>query len=112
MIFFARTIPQENMQTERVPLKNSTGEGFVVPLGAVNLVGVVARNGMVGCGAIDVRALERFGYPAARVRPSQGPSIGNVSDLLAGIIKEANEGAQRLGVREGMTGREALDLLS
>ncbi|MDH7509918.1 MAG: YunC family protein [Methanolinea sp.] len=100
------------MQTERVFLRNSAGEGFVVPLGPVNLVGVVARKGMVGCGAVDVAALEKFGYPAARVRPSTGPSIATIEDLLAGIVKEANSSAQGLGVREGMTGREALDLLS
>jgi len=63
------------MLTERVPLQNSIGEGFVIPLGPVNLVGVVARNGMVGCGAVDVAALEKFGYPAARVRPSTGTKI-------------------------------------
>jgi uncharacterized protein YunC (DUF1805 family) len=100
------------MLTERVPLQNSIGEGFVIPLGPVNLVGVVARNGMVGCGAVDVAALEKFGYPAARVRPSTGTKIENVSDLVSGLVKEANSSAQGLGVREGMTGREALDLLS
>jgi len=100
------------MLTERVPLQNSIGEGFVIPLGLVNLVGVVARNGMVGCGAVDVAALERFGYPAARVRPSTGGTIENVADILSGIVKEANGHAQGLGIREGMTGREALDLLS
>jgi len=100
------------MLTERVPLQNSIGEGFVIPLGPVNLVGVVARNGMVGCGAVDVAALEKFGYPAARVRPSRGTTIENVADLVSGLVKEANSSAQGLGVREGMTGREALDLLS
>lgn len=100
------------METERVPLRNSVGEGFVIPLGPVKLVGVVAKNGMVGCGAVDVAALERFGYPAARVRPSSGQSISSIGDLLAGIVKEANDSARRLGVREGMTGKEALDILS
>ncbi|MCQ8893477.1 MAG: YunC family protein [Methanolinea sp.] len=100
------------MKTERVPLRNAEANGFVVPLGPVNLVGVVAKNGMVGCGAIDVAALDRFGYPAARVRPSTGPSIATIDDLLAGIVKEANAAARRRGVGEGMTGREALDLLS
>jgi uncharacterized protein YunC (DUF1805 family) len=66
---------------------------------------------MVGCGAIDVMALDRFSYPAARVKPSQGTSIGTLDDLLAGIIKDANESAGKLGIKVGMTGREALDLL-
>jgi len=100
------------MLTERVPLQNSIGEGFVIPLGPVNLVGVVAKNGMVGCGAVDVAALGKFGYPAARVRPSKGTTIENVADIISGIVRETNSSAQGLGVREGMTGREALDLLS
>ncbi len=101
-----------SMQEERVLLRNSVGRGFVVPLGPVSLVGVVAAGGLVGCGAIDVAALEKFGYPAARVRPSSGSSVSTIADLLAGVVKETNEGAQRLGVAVGMTGKDALDLLS
>lgn len=95
-----------------VPLKHSLGKGFVIPLGSVSLVGVVAKNGMVGCGAIDVAALERFRYAAARVRPTRGPSVNGIEDLLVAEVKEANESARRLGILEGMTGRDALDLLS
>lgn len=84
----------------------------MIPLGPVNLVGVVTARGLVGCGAIDVAALEKFSYPAARVRPVSGPSISTVADLLAGLVKEANEGAKREGIVVGMTGKEALDLLS
>lgn len=100
------------MDIERVSLKNSDGEGFVIPAGPVNLVGVVAARGLVGCGAIDVAALEKFGYPAARVKPTSGQSIATVSDLLAGVVKEANAAAHKCGVTEGMSGKEALDLLS
>jgi len=100
------------MYEQHVPLRNGVGAGFVIPAGPVNLVGVVAARGLVGCGAIDVAALERFGYPAARVRPTQGPSVATIDDLMAGEVKEANTGASALGVRVGMSGREALDLLS
>ncbi len=100
------------MTEETVRLKNSEGIGFVIPLGAVNLVGVVAKKGMVGCGAIDVAALYNFNYPAARVRPVAGPSIATVGDILTGIIKESNPAAQALGISVGMTGKAALDLLS
>jgi uncharacterized protein YunC (DUF1805 family) len=100
------------MYRETVVLKNSAGSGFVIPLGPVNLVFVVARSGVVGCGALDVAALGNFGYPAARVRPVQSDSIRTLEDLLAGVIKEANQAAGELGVAAGMSGREALDLLS
>jgi len=61
--------------------------------------------------AFDVAALERFGYPAARVRPTGSGSIESLEDLLEGEVKDANGPAAALGVEVGMRGREALDLL-
>lgn len=112
MAFITKDIQIHSMHEERVLLRNSEGKGFVIALGSVNLVGVVAARGMVGCGAIDVAALDRFGYPAARVRPCSGPSISTVADLLGGIVKDANNAAQQLGIIPGMSGKEALDILS
>lgn len=83
----------------------------MIPLGPINLVDVVTDVGMVGCGAFDVAALNNFGYPAAKVRPSQGNSIATIDDLLQGIVKEVNPAAEKLGLKVGITGREALDLL-
>jgi uncharacterized protein YunC (DUF1805 family) len=67
--------------------------------------------GMVGCGVFDVAALNNFGYPAARVRPAQGSCIATIEDLLQGIVKEVNPAAEKLGLKVGQTGREALELL-
>jgi uncharacterized protein YunC (DUF1805 family) len=94
-----------------VELEGKSARGFVYNLGPVNLVAVVTDAGMVGCGAFDVAALEKFGFPAARVRPSAGPSVTSIPDLLEGIVKDANRPAQGRGVRVGMTGREALGRL-
>lgn len=100
------------MIERKVKLLHSDGTGYVIPIGPVNLVTVVARAGMVGCGAFDVAALNNFGYPAARVRPATGTSVATIEDLLGGIVKEANPAAGKLGVKAGMTGKEALDLMS
>ncbi|MGA9098567.1 MAG: YunC family protein [Methanotrichaceae archaeon] len=96
---------------KKVQLAKKQADGYVIPLGQVNLVSVVTDVGMVGCGAFDVAALNNFGYPAAKVRPSQGSSIATIDDLLDGIIKEVNPTAEKLGLKVGMTGRDALDLL-
>lgn len=112
MTFICPDFQYTPMHKECVSLLHSEGEGFVIPAGPVNLVGVVAVRGLVGCGAIDVVALEKFGYPAARVRPAQGSSISTISELLGGVVKEANSGARECGVNVGMSGKEALDLLS
>jgi uncharacterized protein YunC (DUF1805 family) len=64
---------------------------------------------MVGCGAFDVAALDKFGYPAARVKSIGGSSISTIDDLLAGVVKDVNAAASKRGVKIGMSGREALD---
>ena len=97
---------------EKITLKNSDATGYVIPAGPVHLVMVIAQHGMVGCGAFDVAALNNFGYPAARVKPSPGSSISSLDDLLAGEIRESNQAALKLGVNVGMNGKKALDLLS
>ncbi|PKL61337.1 MAG: DUF1805 domain-containing protein [Methanomicrobiales archaeon HGW-Methanomicrobiales-2] len=100
------------MKRETVRLTGKDADGYVIPLGPVNLVAVVTDAGMVGCGAFDVDALEKFGYPAARVKPAgSASSIDSVEDLLRGEIKGANRHACERGVTVGMTGREALDRL-
>ena len=99
------------MNHTKVQLLGKQADGYVIPLGPVNLVNVVTDIGMVGCGAFDVAALNNFGYPAAKVRPSQGSSIATIEDLLQGIVKEVNPNAETLGLKVGLTGREALELL-
>ena len=109
------TVPKEVsdlMKQEEIQLKNSLGTGYLLPLGPVNLVWVVTKRGLVGCGAFDVAALGKFEYPAARVRPARGDTISSLEDLVSGVIREANIPAQQQGVTIGMSGKEALDLLS
>lgn len=95
----------------RIQLTRKQADGYVIPLGTINLVNVVTDMGMVGCGAFDVAALNNFGYPAAKVKPSKGGSIATIDDLMQGIVKEVNPAAEKLGLKVGITGKEALDLL-
>ncbi len=101
------------MPEEVIKLKNSWACGYVFTLGPANLVWVRANKGMIGCGAFDVCALEKFEYAAARVKPPVGEeSVKSVDDLLCGEVKETNKYAELSGVKVGMKGKEALDLLS
>jgi uncharacterized protein YunC (DUF1805 family) len=99
------------MEQKKVRLSTKEAEGFVIPLGPANLVAVKTDIGMVGCGAFDVAALDSFSYPAAKVRPAVGPSIADTGDILTGIVKEANRAAMSRGIKNGMTGKQALELL-
>ncbi|MDD4484334.1 MAG: YunC family protein [Methanoregula sp.] len=99
------------MQRVSVHLSKKVADGYVIPLGPANLVAVITDTGLVGCGAFDVAALDSFSYPAAKVRPVHGPSIVNTDDILTGIVKETNRSAMSRGIKNGMTGRQALELL-
>lgn len=98
------------MKETKVQLGKKTGDGFVIPLGDVNLVFVRTDRGMIGCGAFDVIALEKFGYPAAKVRPKRD-SVRDINDLMEGEIAAVNPSGEKLGIRAGMSGKEALNLL-
>jgi len=99
------------MKQVKVKLTTKEADGIVIPLGPANLVAVITDQGLVGCGAIDVAALDSFSYPAAKVRPAIGPSINDTDDILTGIVKEANRSALGRGIKTGMTGRQALERL-
>jgi uncharacterized protein YunC (DUF1805 family) len=99
------------MEQVKVKLTTKEADGFIIPLGPANLVAVITDIGMVGCGAIDVAALDSFSYPAAKVRPAIGSSIMDTDDILTGIVKEANRSALGRGIKTGMTGRQALERL-
>ena len=95
----------------KLKLSKKEADGYIIPLGKLNLVNAVTDVGMVGCGAFDLVALNSFGYPAAKVRPAQGNSIATIEDLLQGIIREVNPAAEKLGLKVGISGKDALELL-
>lgn len=95
----------------KVQLSKKQIDGYVIPLSNINLVLAVTEIGMVGCGAFNVFALDRFSYPAATVKSMKDGPIATIDDLLEGQIKEVNEEAVKRGISAGMTGREALELM-
>lgn len=98
------------MHHETIALPQQTATGYVVPLGAVNMVfAVTAGGGLLGCGVFDVAALDRFQCPAVKVQSATGRPIATVDDLLGGRVKAANETALRHGVSLEMDGRQALE---
>lgn len=99
------------MNPQKISLGNRSADGYVIPVGSVNLVFVKTEIGMIGCGAFDVAALERFLVPAAKMKPVSGPSITTIEEILSAQVKEANAPATERGIRIGMSGKEALEHL-
>jgi len=95
----------------RIALSDKEANGYVIPLGPVNLVLITTDVGMVGCGAFDIMALDRFDYPAARGRSNRDTPIVTLEDLLEGVVRDANHQAEIRGIQVGMPIRVALGLL-
>lgn len=99
------------MVHQKIKLTGKEADGYVVPLGNINIICVVTDKGMLGCGAFDVKALEKHNIPAATVRSSGGSPLATIDDLMNGAVKEANSVAIKCGIRPDMPAREALELL-
>jgi uncharacterized protein YunC (DUF1805 family) len=72
---------------------------------------VVTDSDMIGCGVFDVAALDKFGYPAARVKSTEGGSIATIDDFLTGVVKDVNTTAINRGIKVDVSGRKALALI-
>jgi uncharacterized protein YunC (DUF1805 family) len=95
------------MPTENTIIDGKQIEINVIPLKGVNIVLAKTQKGMIGCGVFDVMALDKWEYPAAKMKGRNGPIVTG-QDLLAASVAAANESAKKLGIKEGMSGTEAL----
>ncbi len=100
----------ELMTTYELDVDGRPAHGYVIPLGPCNLVFARTDKGMVGCGAVDVVALDGFAYPAVKVKSIEGTPIRTIDDLLRAQVSVVNETARNMGVTRAMSGREALGL--
>ncbi|MCJ7446037.1 MAG: YunC family protein [Methanotrichaceae archaeon] len=96
---------------EKLQLSTKSADGYIIPLRSIKLVNVITDKGMVGCGAFDLWTLDAYGIPVAKVKAEHGEVIDNIDDLMQGIVREVNQTGQKVGLRVGMTGREALEHL-
>jgi len=81
--------------------------GVLVRLGNADMVVIVASKGFVGCGYFSVETAENVGDALAVVR-----NVSSFEDVLKAKVSAVTSKAKALGVREGMSGMQALELLS
>ena len=72
---------------------------------------ILTEAGLVGCGIYDVKTAAEFGQAVAIARGTPQNPLVNPEDLLEARIVDATPQAVELGIRVGMTGREAAELL-
>ncbi len=78
-------------------------EGFCLPIPPSNLIFITTPGGFIGCGFFDMRTFAKLGISAVRIT-----GVSTLEELLAGNITEVTESAEKLGIRIGMTGSDAL----
>jgi uncharacterized protein YunC (DUF1805 family) len=72
---------------------------------------ILTEAGLVGCGIYDVKTAAHFGQAVAIARGTPQKPLVDPEDLFDAAIVDATPQAEALGVRVGMTGREAVELL-
>jgi uncharacterized protein YunC (DUF1805 family) len=72
---------------------------------------ILTEAGLVGCGIYDVQTAGEFGQAVAIARGTPQKPLVDPEDLFDARIVEATPQALELGIRVGMTGREAVELL-
>lgn len=98
-------MPEILIQKE-IKIRESAATGFEIKLPHANLVLVVAEKGYVCCGFLDLATAEKLSDAAAIVR-----GVKTTQDLLQAKIVALTTFAEKLGIKPGMTGKGALELL-
>jgi len=82
--------------------KTATGLKVDLP-NSPPLLAIIGRTGFVMCGFLNAEAAEKLNVAAAVVS-----GVRNFEDVLKAEIKTATSKAQSMGVKLGMTGKEAI----
>jgi uncharacterized protein YunC (DUF1805 family) len=72
---------------------------------------ILTEAGLVGCGIYDMKTPAEFGQAIAIARGTPQQPLVDPEDLLEAPIVDATPQAVSLGVRLGMSGREAVECL-
>ena len=91
---------------------NATAKGIEASWESGQWVAIICNKGMVGCGAFDAKLMERHEQVIATIHGSIEHPLITCEDLMAARIMEVTKLARAFGVKEGITGKEAVELLS
>jgi len=89
----------------RIDEKTATGLKVDLP-DSPPLVMIVGRTGFLMCGFLNMESAEKLNVTAAMVR-----GVKNFDDVLETDVKAVTSGAERKGIKVGMTGKDAVKLL-
>ena len=91
-----------------VELEAGTAIGLQVELPSTRLLCITTPRGYVMCGVLAVELLDQL-HPERGIVAARVIGVRTVPDLLEATVDAATRAAQALGIKPGMTGREALN---
>jgi uncharacterized protein YunC (DUF1805 family) len=72
---------------------------------------ILTRAGIVGCGIYDLKTAAEFGQAIAIAKGTPAKPLVEPEDLFDAKIVGVTPQAEALGIKPGMTGREAVELM-
>lgn len=92
------------MIVEQIELEKGTALGVGIELEKAPILVVKGKKGFLMCGYLNIKIAEKLGDAAARVT-----GVGTFEEMLRAEVAEVTEKARCLGIKEDITGREALE---
>jgi len=100
---------QYRHQTIHSPAGEALGSSYRWPGGQYCVIHT--DSGILACGIYDCRIATEFGLAVAIARGTPERPLSQPEELLTATIAEMSQAAEAMGIRVGMSGQEALDLL-
>lgn len=72
---------------------------------------ILTKAGIVGCGIYDLKTAAEFGQAIAIAKGTPAKPLVEPEDLFAAKIVGVTPQAEALGIKPGITGREAVELM-
>ena len=92
---------------ENIVINGRSFTGFAAATPNTKVLLIMGEHGFLGCGYLSVATADKVGDALAVVT-----GVGCFDDMLTAQVKGVSPAAAALGVRSGMTGREALTLMA
>ena len=102
-----------NVTVRTISLKGgqALAQGIEASWASGQWVAIICAKGMVGCGAFDVELMQEHEQVICVAHGSLEKHLVTCEDLLEARVQGVTKLARDLGVKDGMTGREAAELL-
>ena len=91
---------------DKVQIDGKEYRGDIIPLKTSAILLIQGGNGMLGCGYLSTETADKLGHALAIVT-----GVATYDDMLAAKVARMSAAAAAMGVKVGMTGKEALLLM-